>query len=109
MVYDEYLKKYGIDAVFPVVDTEIGRLGSSICYDMNFPEVFRALAMKGAEVIIHNGADRFPYVKAARSTRIDVMSYPANQTPIDQWLTITMVMYSDLGKWTRKPGPCVFP
>jgi len=32
---------------------EVGRFGISICYDQWFPEVARALAWKGAEVILH--------------------------------------------------------
>ena len=38
-------------AVFDVA--EVGRFGLSICYDQWFPEVARALAWKGAEVILH--------------------------------------------------------
>jgi predicted amidohydrolase len=34
-----------------VVDTPIGRLGLAVCYDLRFPELFRALVDKGAEVI----------------------------------------------------------
>jgi nitrilase len=33
------------------VNTPVGRLGLSICYDLRFPELFRALADQGAEVI----------------------------------------------------------
>ncbi len=34
-----------------VVDTPLGRLGLSICYDLRFPELYRALVERGAEVI----------------------------------------------------------
>lgn len=34
-----------------VVETSIGRLGIAICYDLRFPELFRKLALEGAEVI----------------------------------------------------------
>jgi deaminated glutathione amidase len=34
-----------------VVDTPAGRLGLSVCYDLRFPELFRALAAAGAEVL----------------------------------------------------------
>lgn len=34
-----------------VVDTSIGRLGIAICYDLRFPELFRKLALAGAEII----------------------------------------------------------
>lgn len=36
---------------FPVVDTEIGKLGVAICYDWLFPETIRQIAFNGAEVI----------------------------------------------------------
>ncbi len=33
------------------VDTPCGRLGLAVCYDLRFPELFRALAKQGAEII----------------------------------------------------------
>jgi predicted amidohydrolase len=36
-----------------VVETELGRLGLSICYDLRFPEWARALALQGADVILN--------------------------------------------------------
>ncbi|MBN1561212.1 carbon-nitrogen hydrolase family protein [candidate division KSB1 bacterium] len=36
---------------FPVFDTDFGRIGMMICWDVAFPEPARALALKGAEVI----------------------------------------------------------
>ncbi len=34
-----------------VVPTSVGRLGLAICYDLRFPELFRKLALDGAEVV----------------------------------------------------------
>jgi len=34
-----------------VVDTPLGHLGLSICYDLRFPELYRQLALRGAEVM----------------------------------------------------------
>jgi predicted amidohydrolase len=34
-----------------VVSTSAGRLGVAICYDLRFPELFRKMALEGAEVI----------------------------------------------------------
>ncbi|MDR7233610.1 nitrilase-related carbon-nitrogen hydrolase [Agrococcus sp. BE272] len=39
------------DAAAPVVETPIGRLGIAICYDIEFPEVPRALKLAGAELL----------------------------------------------------------
>lgn len=46
---------------FPVVDTELGRLGVAICYDWLFPETIRELAFRGAEVLIRVSAYMDPW------------------------------------------------
>jgi predicted amidohydrolase len=40
----------------PVFDTQIGKVGVEICYDVWFPEVARTLTLKGAELIINVSA-----------------------------------------------------
>jgi len=47
--------------LFPVADTEIGRLGVATCYDWLFPEAIRQLALKGAEVLIRISAYMDPW------------------------------------------------
>ncbi len=39
------------DAFPPVVETAVGRLGLCVCFDIEFPEVVRGLALRGAELI----------------------------------------------------------
>lgn len=34
-----------------VLDTPFGKVGFSVCYDLRFPEMYRALALKGARII----------------------------------------------------------
>lgn len=34
-----------------VADTPIGKMGLSICYDVRFPELYRSLALKGAQIL----------------------------------------------------------
>jgi 5-aminopentanamidase len=35
----------------PVVDTRHGRIGVAVCYDLEFPELMRGLALRGAELL----------------------------------------------------------
>lgn len=54
-IFDEYCKVFGgdIKTLFPVLDTEIGKLGTMTCHDGCTPEVSRALGFNGCEVICH--------------------------------------------------------
>lgn len=61
-------------------DTPIGRVGLSICYDLRFPEHYRALVAKGAEVIIIPSAFTIPTGKAhweilVRARAIENLAY----------------------------------
>ena len=52
-LFDAYVKKYGEESLFPVVDTPIGQLGCMICADGWLPETSRCLALNGAEIILY--------------------------------------------------------
>ncbi len=45
---------------FPVFEADLGRIGMLICYDQNWPEAFAALALGGAEVVLHPSAETIP-------------------------------------------------
>lgn len=53
------------DRPFRVHDSAVGRIGLNICYDANFPESARVMALQGAELIVlptnwPKGAERTP-------------------------------------------------
>ena len=49
---------------FVTVDTALGRMGLSICYDIRFPELYRAMALQGAEVVFTPANFTYPTGKA---------------------------------------------
>ncbi|MCB9680260.1 MAG: carbon-nitrogen hydrolase family protein [Alphaproteobacteria bacterium] len=57
-----------------VADTPVGPLGLSICYDLRFPELYRALTDRGARVLLvpsaftqHTGKDHWDVLVRARA------------------------------------------
>ncbi|PZN96726.1 MAG: nitrilase [Alphaproteobacteria bacterium] len=56
-VWSKYLDIYGLDGVFPVADTEIGRLAAIASEEILYPEIARALALRGAEVFVHSSSE----------------------------------------------------
>ncbi|MFN4240946.1 MAG: nitrilase-related carbon-nitrogen hydrolase [Erythrobacter cryptus] len=56
-VWDAYLDKYGIEGVFPVARTEIGNLAAIASEEILYPEIARALALRGAEIFCHSSSE----------------------------------------------------
>jgi predicted amidohydrolase len=54
---------------FPVYDTPLGKIGIMICYDAEFPEPMRIMALKGAELVFVPSVWSIP---AARRWEIDL-------------------------------------
>jgi len=52
-VWDAYVAKYGDgpEAFFQVADTEIGRIGLSVCMEGHYPEIYRGYGIRGAEIV----------------------------------------------------------
>jgi predicted amidohydrolase len=72
-VWDRYLDLYGLDGVFPVADTAIGKLAAVASEEILFPELTRCVAIRGAEVIVHStceiGSPRLTPKNIARRAR----------------------------------------
>jgi nitrilase len=47
-----------------VVETPVGKLGLSVCYDMRFPELFRVMSRQGADLFVVPSAFTVPTGKA---------------------------------------------
>ncbi len=96
-VWDRYLEIYGLDGVFPVVNTPIGRLAAIASEEIQYPEIARCHVMRGAEVFVHptsevgssllttkeiarraRAAENLAYVISANSARLDNNPIPAN-------------------------------
>jgi predicted amidohydrolase len=56
-VWDKYLDIYGIEGVFPVADTAVGKLAAIASEEILYPEVARAHAIRGAEVFLHSTSE----------------------------------------------------
>ena len=56
-VWDAYLDRYGIEGVFPVAKTALGRLGAIASEEILYPELTRCMALRGAEVIVHSTSE----------------------------------------------------
>jgi deaminated glutathione amidase len=57
-----------------VAETALGKVGLTICYDLRFPELYRALSAKGAELVcvpaaftLHTGRDHWEVLLRARA------------------------------------------
>lgn len=93
-VWDRWVELYGdnLDSFFPVIDTEIGRIGIVICMEGSFPETARGVAMNGAE-IIYRPAYPEPYVAndiweiQNRARALDNTCYVVAPNPATYYLT----------------------
>lgn len=98
-VWDRYLEIYGLEGVFPVADTPIGRLAAIASEEIQYPEIARCHAMRGAEIFVHpsseagspsvstkelgrraRAAENLAYVVSANSAALTHIPIPAEST-----------------------------
>lgn len=69
-ILDAYRDAYGDAGIFPVADTELGRLAIFPCGEIAVPEISRMFMMRGAEVLLHpNNEPLSPVADAAKVCR----------------------------------------
>ncbi|MCC7330445.1 MAG: nitrilase [Gammaproteobacteria bacterium] len=56
-VLQRYLDRHGPGALFPVADTDIGRLAAVASEEILYPEIARCHVMRGAEVLVHSTSE----------------------------------------------------
>lgn len=99
-MYDQYVERYGeaLETFFPVTATEIGKLGTLICMDANFPENSRALALNGCEVLIRMNAYPEPLVS-------NPLNYWEEQNRTRAWENLMYVVAPNIGLF-EADEPC---
>jgi predicted amidohydrolase len=68
-LYTEFVDKAGEDHLFPVVETEHGRIACIVGSDILVPEIARCFAFQGAEVLLHLTADSTETWNMAKTLR----------------------------------------
>jgi predicted amidohydrolase len=56
-VWQRYLEHYGAEAVYPVADTEIGRIAAVASEEILYPEIARCHVLRGAEILVHSTSE----------------------------------------------------
>jgi predicted amidohydrolase len=82
----EYRKGIAPGQEFPVFDTDIGRIGMMICFDVHMPEVARGLAANGAEIIAMPIMGGHPALARARAIENQIYLVTSTYSINDDWM-----------------------
>jgi predicted amidohydrolase len=96
-VYDWFVDKFGegLDAFFPVADTELGKMGVMICGEGQYGECSRGLMMNGAEIILRPNA----WTEPSMAEPADMM------TVISRFAAFSNMCYLIESNWARHYSP----
>lgn len=84
----------------PVFETDFGKVGMAICFDANFPEVFKRLSLGGAEVVLWSSA-----YSAGMSLQAHAINY--NYNIVTSTLCSDCIVYDITGRevyYQKTPG-----
>ncbi len=113
-VWDRYLDLYGLDGVFPVASTTIGRLAAIASEEILYPEIARALALRGAEVFLHSTSEigspaLTPKDIAKRARAVENLAYVVSANSASAGFGESSVACAEidlaaLRRYRRRPG-----
>jgi 5,10-methenyltetrahydrofolate synthetase len=91
----------------PVFDTPFGKMGMLVCFDWMFPEVWRLMALRGAQIICHPSNLVLPYCQTAipgyaLTNRIFVVTTNRTGTEGDLEFTGKSVLVNPKGEYLLK-------
>jgi len=82
----EYRKGIAPGREFPVFDTDIGKIGMMICFDVHMPEVARGLAANGAEIVALPIMGGHPALARARAIENQIYLVTSTYSINDDWM-----------------------
>jgi predicted amidohydrolase len=105
-IHDTFVATFGRQSLFPVVDTPLGKIGCAIAGDVAMPEMVRALALRGAELVvvpaaaIHDGGSAPP--SGAATQRLDAHSSAVRR--VRAWENSMYLAYANIGPFVDDDG-----
>lgn len=101
-VLSEWLNTFGEESLYPVADTEIGRLACVIAADMYVPEVMRGMVLRGgAEVILNATAS----AALPEGNNFDIPIITTMVRRVRAYENLAFVLMSNLGPYGNDPQP----
>jgi len=105
-IHDTFVATFGRQALFPVVDTPLGKIGCAIAGDVAMPETVRSLAMRGAELVLVPGAaiyeSGFAPPTGSASQRLDPNSSAVRR--VRAWENLVYLAYANIGPFMDDDG-----
>lgn len=82
----EYRKGIAPGRQFPVFNTDIGKIGMMICFDVHMPEVARGLVANGAEIVAMPIMGGHPALARARAIENQIYLVTSTYSINDDWM-----------------------
>jgi len=98
-LFDDYIKKYGWDGLFPVAKTKIGTLAALACGEIDYPEISRMFALQGAEILCHCDGYGMADVNLVAGNNPSFLAHPIHRRAraIENTCYVAMANHSLLG------------